>query len=140
MNRRNFFGALLGGAAALAADPERALWTPGAKKIFIPKALPPRGAGLFIKVGKEWKRLEALSVQLDAPERLDSPPWERKYRPMGNGAVNLDCVWKGGPANHAILKAVYNYRDPLDLIYRSPSGSIAEFSGLPTSAHIQADW
>jgi len=35
MNRRAFL-ASLGGAAALALDPERALWVPGAKLISIP--------------------------------------------------------------------------------------------------------
>jgi len=38
MNRRGFLGSLLGGVAALALDPERLLWVPGAKKIFIPAA------------------------------------------------------------------------------------------------------
>jgi len=33
MNRRGFLGAI---AAALVADPERLLWVPGKKKIFIP--------------------------------------------------------------------------------------------------------
>ena len=35
MNRRGFFG-LLAGAAALALDPEKALWVPGKKLISIP--------------------------------------------------------------------------------------------------------
>ncbi len=39
MNRRHFITSLLGGAAALAFDPERLLWLPGAKRIFIPPAL-----------------------------------------------------------------------------------------------------
>ena len=37
MDRRSFLTALATGAAALAFDPERLLWTPGAKTIFIPK-------------------------------------------------------------------------------------------------------
>lgn len=36
MNRRGFLGALLGGTAALALDPEKLLWRPGAKLISIP--------------------------------------------------------------------------------------------------------
>ena len=36
MNRRHFITSLLGGAAALAFDPERLLWVPGMKTIFIP--------------------------------------------------------------------------------------------------------
>ena len=39
MNRRHLLGTLLGAAAGLVLDPERMLWVPGAKKIFIP---PPR--------------------------------------------------------------------------------------------------
>jgi hypothetical protein len=38
MNRRAFFATLAAGLAA-AADPERLLWTPGKKKIFIPKPI-----------------------------------------------------------------------------------------------------
>lgn len=38
MNRRSFLSTLLGGATTLALDPERALWVPGAKTIFIPPA------------------------------------------------------------------------------------------------------
>lgn len=37
MNRRGFLAAVSGAAAAFALDPERALWVPGRKKIFIPK-------------------------------------------------------------------------------------------------------
>jgi hypothetical protein len=37
MNRRGFLGALFGSAGALVVDPERALWTPGAKLISIPR-------------------------------------------------------------------------------------------------------
>jgi len=42
MNRRGFLGALFGGgAAALALDPEKLLWRPGAKLISIPAIRPP---------------------------------------------------------------------------------------------------
>ncbi len=40
MNRRGFLSALAGAVAAAAYDPERALWVPGRKKIFIPPAPP----------------------------------------------------------------------------------------------------
>ncbi len=36
MNRRGFLSTLSGAAAALAFDPERLLWVPGAKTIFVP--------------------------------------------------------------------------------------------------------
>lgn len=38
MNRRSFLQRAMFGAAALAVDPERLLWTPGKKTIFIPPA------------------------------------------------------------------------------------------------------
>jgi hypothetical protein len=37
INRRGFLGLLGGGATALALDPERLLWVPGAKTISIPR-------------------------------------------------------------------------------------------------------
>lgn len=40
MNRRNFLGSLTAIAGTLTLDPERLLWRPGEKKIFIPA--PPR--------------------------------------------------------------------------------------------------
>lgn len=38
MNRRAFLRTLLGSAAALTLDPERLLWVPGAKTIFLPSS------------------------------------------------------------------------------------------------------
>lgn len=40
MNRREFIGALVGAAAGMAIDPERALWVPRAKLISIPQFRP----------------------------------------------------------------------------------------------------
>lgn len=37
MNRRGFLSALFGAAAAPALDPERLLWVPGRRRIFIPR-------------------------------------------------------------------------------------------------------
>jgi hypothetical protein len=41
LNRRGFLASLLGVAAGVAIDPERALWVPGAKLISIPKLITP---------------------------------------------------------------------------------------------------
>lgn len=38
MNRRSFLKSLFAGATALAFDPEKLLWKPGAKTIFLPAA------------------------------------------------------------------------------------------------------
>lgn len=40
MNRRHFLSMLATAAAGIALDPERALWTPGAKTIFLPPVRP----------------------------------------------------------------------------------------------------
>ena len=40
MNRRQLLGTLLGAAAGLVLDPERLLWIPGQRKIFIPPLAP----------------------------------------------------------------------------------------------------
>ena len=39
MNRRAFLETLLGSAAALTLDPERLLWLPGEKTVFIPPSI-----------------------------------------------------------------------------------------------------
>lgn len=58
MNRRAFFAALLGGAAA-AADPERLLWVPGRKLISIPRK---HIASLFIPQQLFWLGPDGLYV------------------------------------------------------------------------------
>lgn len=40
LTRRGFLGSLATAAAGLALDPERALWVPGQKRIFLPAAKP----------------------------------------------------------------------------------------------------
>lgn len=53
MNRRGFLSSALGAIAAAAAyDPERELWVPGKKKIFIPPAPEPRG--ILMNVMRVW--------------------------------------------------------------------------------------
>ncbi len=42
MNRRGFLANAIAAVAALAIDPERLLWTPGVKTIFIPPNWPER--------------------------------------------------------------------------------------------------
>ncbi len=44
MNRRHFLNLLGMGAAGLVLDPERLLWVPGARKIFIPPVLAVAGS------------------------------------------------------------------------------------------------
>jgi hypothetical protein len=60
MNRRGFLSMLAGAAAALAADPERALWTPGAKLVSIPRALTIPQARLYVALlGPDGKEITA---------------------------------------------------------------------------------
>ncbi len=50
MKRRNFLAMAATALAGLAIDPEKLLWTPGAKKIFIPAAPRPIQAGDLIRL------------------------------------------------------------------------------------------
>lgn len=76
MDRRRFLKALgLGTASAATAmvlDPELALWTPGAKTFFIPKALPDRlvdeCSGLSIRLVKDY---QFVTPELLARETLE---------------------------------------------------------------------
>lgn len=73
LSRRGFFG-LLAGAAAIALDPERALWTPGARLISIPapgrltvRVMRYYGAeGLFVRVH--------VAMGVDSKLALPAPP------------------------------------------------------------------
>jgi hypothetical protein len=58
-SRRGFLSALLGGASALAVDPERLIWMPGQKKIFIP---PPPQYRHFQVVLTETMTMEEFSA------------------------------------------------------------------------------
>lgn len=84
MNRRGFFGVLLGGAAVMALDPERALWKPGAKLISVPnwdlrlslqdferRYIEPAAAAL------------ADSIETEVARRWRRPKFEPLYLPNG---------------------------------------------------------
>jgi hypothetical protein len=74
MNRRFFLRGLMGGAAALALDPEKLLFVPGKKLISIPRSsLTPQQIADCRKVidalvdhlyAKEWDRMMAEAVQV----------------------------------------------------------------------------
>lgn len=57
-SRRGFLGAI---AAALALDPERLLWRPGAKLFSIPKP-PPDGLWLCANLGYPYERNDAIAA------------------------------------------------------------------------------
>lgn len=63
MNRRAFFRLVGAGAAGLVLDPERLLWVPGAKTIFLPSPTIYTGhtAGNTF-VAADWLAHEALRV------------------------------------------------------------------------------
>ena len=64
MNRRGFLQSAIAAASALAVDPERLLWTPGAKTIFIP----PAPKVVFLS-GSSITEADGLNVTLLAGER-----------------------------------------------------------------------
>lgn len=59
MNRRTFLGLAAAASAALALDPERLLWVPGAKTIF----LPPERSVVLAEIGD----VEAVKAALGGP-------------------------------------------------------------------------
>lgn len=74
MNRRGFLGMLGMSAAALALDPERLLWVPGKKTIFVPSVVEPvqvvsQLAGLDMRTGMlvTWDQIEAVIGRFKEP-------------------------------------------------------------------------
>lgn len=62
MNRRAFLSTLVAGLAGAALDPERLLWVPGQKTIFLPSPRVVRDAesGIAIRFVKDWVPLKPL--------------------------------------------------------------------------------
>jgi hypothetical protein len=80
-------GAGLG--AAMVLDPERLLWRPGAKTIFVPAVRV--GTNTLITI--EWVTREALAVlarQLVLAERVTT--WRRQEAPVGGGDLRIRVV------------------------------------------------
>ena len=63
MNRRSFLGILSGSIASFGLDPERLLWMPGAKTIFIPAPLKQRNLlGVCNGVLVYWDDIEKMTI------------------------------------------------------------------------------
>lgn len=79
MNRRGFLGALLGGTvgAGIAAtlDPEKLLWLPGAKTIFIPKVQPVDPAYEYINHLRDAIRYQGRIINDLIPVTMDLNDW-----------------------------------------------------------------
>jgi hypothetical protein len=85
MNRRSFLSLFGVTAAAIAADPELALWRPGAKLISIPSVVAPRfGCGNTITLGAHeyqsiiaphWQHLDRAWDDLMRQHRFLGPPY-----------------------------------------------------------------
>ncbi len=95
MDRRTFLGAL--GGAAASYDPERALWVPGARRIFIPPLRPKYPAmtrewvdtfcdaywaWTHVPTPENWERIEALELPYEAKVRAFSLA-VRTHRALG---------------------------------------------------------
>ncbi len=85
MNRRGFLGGLIGAASAMVLDPEKLLWVPGTKTIFIPKAIvaPPRiPIGVHLQSGRIifWDEVFVDPTDSTAEQRDASGKLEAAYR------------------------------------------------------------
>lgn len=102
MNRRAFLATLAAGLAGAAADPERLLWVPGRRKIFIPQ--PPR---IFDSRQITFEMLEHLRqhylipfLEADRKSFMGMYPARASYsNPQGRPAIlrpvdpfNTDCI------------------------------------------------
>jgi hypothetical protein len=63
MNRRHFLQVLGGAAAAIALDPERALWVPGAKTIFLPPERRVEPATTITTGGVGFKKGDVFTIE-----------------------------------------------------------------------------
>ncbi len=70
MNRRTFIASLIAGATL---DPERLLWVPGRKKVFIP---PPRPFPELMNYQQVWLRSLGITVSLINGEVVSWSPEE----------------------------------------------------------------
>ena len=75
MNRRHFLSALTAGLTGLTLDPERLLWIPGAKTIFLPSITPRHDPACLTTIGRTGS-----CNHLSTPMRLvyswdPSPPY-----------------------------------------------------------------
>ena len=61
MNRRRFFSVLAAGVAGLAIDPERLVWTPGAKTHILP---PAEGWKEIHDAQREYDRLRSMELDM----------------------------------------------------------------------------
>lgn len=66
MNRRGFLGSLIAAASALTIDPERLLWIPGAKTIFLPPAIVP------VEFLPNLEMINRITKMVIAPGLVDS--------------------------------------------------------------------
>lgn len=97
--RRNFLQSLMIAASALAVDPEKLLWTPGAKKIFIPTAPKPVvWRAVEVLVGNEYRPIDFWALSpgqwfrfVDDPSILmRSISGALPCEPVGNFMIHTD--------------------------------------------------
>lgn len=65
MNRRAFLNALTAAAAGFVLDPERLLWTPGRKTIFVPPPTVEEGLSMKLLISQYDIALERVITSLD---------------------------------------------------------------------------
>ena len=75
MNRRSFLSGFIGAAAALTLDPERLLWVPGAKTIFVP----PVGNRFLTTEMVCREALKSMTFQLDYMDQYGKGYWSPSF-------------------------------------------------------------
>ncbi len=96
LHRRGFLGALFSGAAALALDPEMALWVPRQKLISIPSApiLPP-GYGEIVRQEVTAEILSILKNNYFLPRlEFEASKWDRRQMGDWNRMIGASLTIK----------------------------------------------
>lgn len=85
MKRRGFIGALAAALAGSVIDPDKLLWVPGAKKIFIPKPFVPR-SGLFNLVRVQTFSRFPVDPEWWSRSTMTEPEKEQRRRATRDGS------------------------------------------------------
>jgi len=126
LNRRGFLQSGIAAASALAVDPERLLWTPGAKTIFIPpppKVVAGGGFNVTLLAGEKYYQTtdgRVLKVDPDPNRKLHFSQLDTK-RFIITGVGDSDGVFFIRTVHGLYLK---NTKSQTALVRVGPDGSV----------------